>query len=143
MIDAEVGPTTRDKKIAATIMDAKKGCLILVNKWDLSEDEEDVTQTKYLPALRRNLPFLSFAPIIFVSAKSGYNIKRSIEVIDYVAAQTRTEISTGILNRVIQLAIENLPPPITKGKRLKIYYATQSGSNPIYFKLFVIRQNVS
>ena len=50
MIDAEVGPTTRDKKIAATIMDAKKGCLILVNKWDLSEDEEDVTQTKYLPA---------------------------------------------------------------------------------------------
>ncbi len=143
MIDAEVGPTTRDKKIAATIMDAKKGCLILVNKWDLSEDEEDVTQTKYLPALRRNLPFLSFAPIIFVSAKSGYNIKRSIEAIDYVAAQTRTEISTGILNRVIQLAIENLPPPITKGKRLKIYYATQSGSNPIYFKLFVNNPDLS
>ena len=143
MIDAEIGPTTRDKKIAASIMDAKKGCLILVNKWDLSENEDDVTQTKYLPALRKNLPFLSFAPIIFVSAKSGYNIKRSIEAIDYVAAQTRTEISTGILNRVIQQAVENLPPPITKGKRLKIYYATQSGSNPIYFKLFVNHPDLS
>ena len=104
---------------------------------------QNITQTQYLPALRKELPFLNFAPILFISAKSGYNIKRSIEAIDYVAAQTRTEISTGILNRVIQLAIENLPPPITKGKRLKIYYATQSGSNPIYFKLFVNNPDLS
>ena len=137
MIDAEVGPTSRDKKIAANIVKAEKGCLILVNKWDLSQDENEVTQTKYLPALRKNLPFLSFAPVIFISAKSGYNIKRSVEAIDYVAAQTRTEISTGILNRIIQQSIESLPPPVTKGKRLKIYYATQTGSNPLYFKLFV------
>ena len=137
MIDAEVGPTSRDKKIAANIVKAEKGCLILVNKWDLSQDENEVTQTKYLPALRKNLPFLSFAPVIFISAKNGYNIKRSVEAIDYVAAQTRTEISTGILNRIIQQSIESLPPPVTKGKRLKIYYATQTGSNPLYFKLFV------
>ena len=64
-------------------------------------------------------------------------MKRTIEAIDYVAAQTRTEITTGVLNRVIQKAVENLPPPMTKGRRLKIYYATQSGSNPIYFRIFV------
>ena len=138
MIDAEIGPTSRDKKIAAKIIEAERGCLLLVNKWDLSKDvDQEVTQTRYLPALREALPFLNFAPVLFVSAKSGYNMKRTIEAIDYVAAQTRTEITTGVLNRVIQKAVENLPPPITKGRRLKIYYATQSGSNPIYFRIFV------
>ena len=138
MIDAEMGPTSRDKKIAAKIIEAERGCLLLVNKWDLSEDaEQEVTQTRYLPALREALPFLHFAPVLFVSAKRGYNMKRTIEAIDYVAAQTRTEITTGVLNRVIQKAVENLPPPMTKGRRLKIYYATQSGSNPIYFRIFV------
>ena len=65
MIDAKIGPTSRDKKIAATIVNAEKGCLILVNKWDLSEEEDEVTQTKYLPALRKSLPFLSF-PFAFL-----------------------------------------------------------------------------
>ncbi len=138
VLDAETGPTTRDKKVAAKIIDAQKGCLLLLNKWDLAQDaDEEITQTKYLPALREALPFLGFAPVLFVSAKSGYNIKRSIEAIDYVAAQTRTEITTGVLNRVIQHACEKYPPPIAKGKRLKVYYATQTGTQPIYIKLFV------
>jgi len=138
VLDAETGPTSRDKKVAAKILDAQKGCLLLINKWDLAQDAEDeVTQTKYLPALREALPFLGFAPVLFVSAKSGYNMKRSVEAIDYVAAQTRTEITTGVLNRVIQQAIEKYPPPIAKGKRLKVFYGTQSGTNPIYFKIFV------
>jgi len=138
MLDAETGPTSRDKKVAAKIIDAQKGCLLLVNKWDMAEEaEQEVTQTKYLPALREALPFMGFAPVLFVSAKSGYNIKRSIEAIDYVAAQTRTEITTGVLNRVVQKAVEKYPPPIAKGKRLRVYYATQSGTNPIYFKVFV------
>ncbi len=138
MLDAETGPTSRDKKVAAKIIDAEKGCILLVNKWDLAEEaDQEVTQTKYLPALREALPFMGFAPVIFVSAKSGYNIKRSVEAIDYVAAQTRTEITTGVLNRVIQQAVEKYPPPIAKGKRLKVFYATQSGTNPIYFKVFV------
>ncbi len=138
MLDAETGPTSRDKKVAAKIIDAQKGCLLLLNKWDLAADaDEEVTQTKYLPALREALPFMGFAPVLFVSAKDGYNIKRSVEAIDYVAAQTRTEITTGVLNRVIQQAIEKYPPPIAKGKRLKVFYATQSGTNPIYFKVFV------
>ena len=138
MLDAQTGPTSRDKKIAAKIIEAEKGCLLLLNKWDLADEaEQEVTQTRYLPALREALPFLNFAPVMFVSAKSGYNIKRSIEAIDYVAAQTRTEITTGVLNRIIQQAVEKVSPPMVKGKRLKIYYATQSGTNPIYFRVFV------
>ena len=138
VLDAEVGPTSLDKKVAASIIAAQKGCIMLMNKWDLAaEAEEDITQTKYLPALRDTLPFMGFAPVIFVSAKDGYNIKRSVEAIDYVAAQTRTEITTGVLNRVIQQAVEKYPPPVAKGKRLKVYYAAQSGTNPIYFKVFV------
>ena len=138
VLDAETGPTSRDKKVAAKIIDAQKGCMLLINKWDLAEEaDQEVTQTKYLPALRAALPFMGFAPVLFVSAKSGYNIKRSVEAIDYVAAQTRTEITTGVLNRVIQQAIEKYPPPIAKGKRLKVFYGTQSGTNPIYFKIFV------
>lgn len=139
MLDAETGPTTRDKKVAAKIIDAQKGCLMLINKWDLAKDaeEDNITQTQYLPALRKALPFMGFAPILFISAKEGYNIKRSVEAIDYVAAQTRTEITTGVLNRVVQQACEKYPPPIAKGKRLKIYYATQTGTNPIFIKLFV------
>jgi GTP-binding protein len=142
MLDAETGPTSRDKKVAAKIIDAQKGCLLLVNKWDLAEDaDQEITQTKYLPALRETLPFMGFAPIVFVSAKSGYNIKRSIEAIDYVAAQTRVEITTGVLNRVIQQACDKYPPPIAKGKRLKVYYATQTGTEPIFIKIFVNNPN--
>jgi len=138
VLDAETGPTTRDKKVAAKIIDAQKGCILLLNKWDLAKEaDEEITQTQYLPALREALPFMGFAPVLFVSAKDGYNIKRSVEAIDYVAAQTRTEITTGVLNRVIQKAVEKYPPPIAKGKRLKVFYATQSGTNPIYFKIFV------
>jgi len=138
MLDAETGPTSRDKKVAAKIIEAEKGCILLCNKWDLAEEaDQEITQTQYLPALREALPFMGFAPVIFVSAKSGYNIRRSVEAIDYVAAQTRTEITTGVLNRVIQQAVEKYPPPVAKSKRLKVFYGTQSGTNPIYFKIFV------
>lgn len=139
VLDAENGPTSRDKKVAAKVIDAQKGCILLLNKWDLAEEVvgQEITQTKYLPALRAALPFMGFAPVLFVSAKSGYNIKRSVEAIDYVAAQTRTEITTGVLNRVIQAACDRYPPPIAKGKRLKVYYATQTGTQPIYIKVFV------
>jgi len=138
VLDAEIGPTSRDKKVAGKILEARKGCLILVNKWDLAQKaEENITQTKYLSALREALPFLNFAPVLFVSAKSGYNIRRSIEAIDYVAAQTRKKITTGVLNRVIQDAVKRFPPPVVRGRRLKIYYGTQTGIQPIFIKLFV------
>jgi GTP-binding protein len=136
LMDASEGPKLQDKKLAAKIMEAKKGCVLMVNKWDLTE-ETDVTQTKYEPALRKEMPFLNFAPLIFTSAASGYNVKRSIDIIDYVAASVETKLTTGLLNRVIHDAIAKNPPPIVKGRPLKVYYATQSGSKPIYIKLFV------
>jgi GTP-binding protein len=136
LMDASEGPKLQDKKLAAKIMEAKKGCILMVNKWDLTEGTE-VTQTKYEPALRKEMPFLGFAPLIFTSAESGYNVKRSVDIIDYVASQVETQMTTGVLNRVIQDAIAKNPPPIVKGRPLKVYYATQSGTKPIFIKLFV------
>lgn len=136
LMDASEGPKLQDKKLAAKIMEARKGCILMVNKWDLTE-ETDVTQTKYEPALRKEMPFLDFAPLIFTSAESGYNVKRSIDIIDYVAGQVQTTMTTGVLNRVISDAIAKNPPPSVKGRPLKVYYATQSGTKPIFVKLFV------
>jgi len=136
LMDASEGPTLQDKKLASKIMEAKKGCILMVNKWDLTEDT-DITQTKYEPALRKEMPFLNFAPLIFTSAESGYNVKRSIDIIDYVAGQVETQMKTGVLNRVIHDAMAKSPPPSVKGRPLKVYYATQSGTKPIYVKLFV------
>ncbi len=136
LMDASEGPKLQDKKLAAKIMEAKKGCILMVNKWDLTEGTE-ITQTKYEPALRKEMPFLGFAPLIFTSAESGYNVKRSVDIIDYVASQVETQMTTGVLNRVIQDAIAKNPPPIVKGRPLKVYYATQSGTKPIFIKLFV------
>ncbi len=137
LMDATEGPKLQDKKLAAKIMDAKKGCILMVNKWDLAEEVDDVTQTQYEPALRKEMPFLNFAPLIFVSAESGYNIRKSIETIDYVAGQIQMKLTTGVLNRVMQDAIQRNPPPIVKGRPLKVYYTTQSGVQPIRLKLFV------
>ena len=135
MIDAEAGPTSRDKKIAAKIIKAERGCLLLINKWDLTDNAmQEITQTKYLPALQNALPFLNFAPVLFMSAKSGYNIKRTIDAIDYVAAQTRTEITTGILNRVIQKAVEKFPPPQNKGRETKDFLCNSIGKQPNLFQ---------
>jgi len=136
LMDATEGPKLQDKKLAAKILESKKGCVLMVNKWDLTEETE-ITQTQYEPALRKEMPFLNFAPLTFVSAESGYNIRKSIETIDYVAGQVRMKLTTGVLNRVIQDAVQRTPPPIVKGRPLKIYYATQTGERPIRVKLFV------
>jgi GTP-binding protein len=133
VLDAEKGPTAQDKKIAALIQEEKKGCVVLVNKWDLQEE----TQTQYGPQVFRTMPFVAYCPIVFVSSKTGYNIRRSIDAIDHVAAQIRTELPTGVLNRAIREAYERVNPPAIKGSRLKIYYSTQTGVAPIRIRLFV------
>jgi len=134
LLDAVSGPTAQDKKIASLVMREKKGCLVLVNKWDLTED---ITQRQYAPALSKALPFMRHCPLIFVSAKTGYNIRRSIEVIDHVAAQIRAEIPTGILNRTIGDAVDRTHPPSVKGRQLHVLYATQVGVQPVRLRLFV------
>lgn len=136
VVDASEGPCLQDKKIAASVLENQKGCLFLINKWDLATDAE-VTQTEYEQAVRQALPFMNFAPLVFISAQSGYNIRRSLDAIDYVANQTQTRITTGVLNRVLEQATTRLPAPRSGNGRLKIYYATQVTTQPIRFKLFV------
>lgn len=136
VMDAAEGPKLQDKKIASRIDEARKGCLILINKWDLAQ-EEGVTQRAYGKALREALPFLSHVPIIFASAKSGYNVRKTIEAIDYVADQVRAHITTGLLNRVIQDAVQRVSPPVVRKKRLKIFYATQIDTQPPTVRIFV------
>ena len=135
VIDAAEGPKSRDKKLAAMIAEKEKGCIILVNKWDLQKDES--TQRKYGEDLGRSLPFLSHVPIVFCSAETGYNIRKSIEAIDYVSKQVSTQMGTGMLNRIIDNAFRKTQPPMVKGKRLKIFYCTQVGVRPIRIRLFV------
>ena len=135
-MDATEGPKLQDKKLAAKIIEAQKGCILAVNKWDIAE-EADVTQTKYEPALRKEMQFLDFAPLLFLSAKSGYNIRRSVELIDYISDQVQLKLSTGVLNRILQDAVQKNLPPSVNGRPLKIYYATQAGVKPVRVKLFV------
>jgi GTPase len=134
MLDAADGPTVQDKKIATKILEDEKGCILLVNKWDLAGE---VTQKEYAEALRRALPFLAHIPLLFVSAKSGVNMRNSVDAIDQVAAQVSTKLPTGVLNRVMHDAFERVQPPLIQGRRLKLYYTTQVSERPIRIALFV------
>lgn len=134
MMDASQGPTSQDKTIASLIEEAQKGCVLIINKWDLMGHS---TQTQYLEALARELPFMGWVPVVFVSAKDGYNIRQCLEAIDHTAEQIVTQLPTGQLNRTIMEAYERVQPPMIQGKRFKIYYATQQGTKPLRIGLFV------
>jgi GTP-binding protein len=136
MLDAAEGPTSQDKKIARKVLDQLRGCLLLVNKWDLAM-EEKVTQKKYGEALRKELPFLGFVPIVFASATTGFNVRRCIDAMDYVAGQVQTQLTTGVLNRLLHDAFDRVQPPMVGARRLKLYYATQVGVKPIRINLYV------
>ena len=136
VMDPVMGPTMQDKRIAGKILDANKACVILMNKWDLAQ-EEGITETKAVPALRTMMPFLSFAPVVFCSNKSGYNIRRTVDAIDRAAASASERIPTGMLNNVITKATKKTLSPMIKGKRLKIYYGLQVSTNPQTIRLFV------
>lgn len=137
ILDPELGPTVQDKHIASLIEKNKKGCVLLVNKWDLAQ-ETGLTETRAEPEYRRLLPFMKHIPLLFVSAKSGYNIRKSVDLIDLVAANTRLTLPTGVLNRTIEEATGRVSAPAGgKRRRLKIYYAVQVGVAPITIRLFV------
>ncbi len=134
VLDATQGPTAQDKTIASLIQSHRKGCLLLITKWDLMTKW---SEREYREALGKAVPFLSSAPAVFVSSKTGFNIRRSIETMDGVAAQISTQLPTGVLNRTLIQAYARVAPPYVKGKRLKILYATQVGIKPITILLFV------
>ncbi len=133
MLSAEDGPTAHDKKIAALIQEHGKGCLMLMNKWDTQHLRLHDAEK----AARQSIPFMKHCPLLFISAKTGHNVRRSIETIDLVAAQVSSTLPTGILNRVVLDACQRVHPPMVDGRRLKIYYATQSGVEPVRIRLFV------
>ncbi|MFA7172183.1 MAG: ribosome biogenesis GTPase Der [Kiritimatiellia bacterium] len=136
VMDPDFGPTSRDKHIASLIQKHEKGCLIIMNKWDLA-DAKGITQTQAEPAIRQMMSFMDHCPIVFTSTVSGLNVRKSIEVIDIVSANIRVELPTGMLNRTIKEAMARVSAPRRGGKGLKVYYAVQVGKAPIRIRLFV------
>ena len=135
-MESELGPTRQDMRIAGKIIEAQKACVILMNKWDLAL-EKGMTESEATAVIRKMMPFLSYAPVVYCSAKSGYNIRRTVDAIDAVASSVKTEMPTGILNRTIEVAAKKTLSPMRNGKRLKVYYALQVGTDPLTIRLFV------
>lgn len=165
VIDAEQSITEQDKKIADLIVENRKACIVVVNKWDLMEAtvrkarEEEIqrrvekkrtegqekrmtTLSEFGEWVQERLFFLDYAPVIFTSAKSGFHLDRLLEAIRYVAAQLKQKIPTAILNRTLQDAVEKRQPISAVGHRLKFFYATQVRESPPTFLLFVNRDEL-
>jgi GTP-binding protein len=165
VLDAEAGITEQDKKIADKIVEARKACIVVVNKWDLVVEsvrqvrEEEIEkrnrkhrtegQAKIISTLgefgqwvQDKLFFLDYAPVIFTSATSGFNLERLLEAVRYVAAQLQQKIPTAILNRTLRDAIERRQPVSAAGHRLKFFYATQVRQAPPTFLLFINRDEL-
>lgn len=141
IIDAEEGFTEQDSKIAGYAHEQGKGCIIAVNKWDLIEKDTH-TMHKERKKLEESFSFMSYAPIIFISAKTGQRVDRLYTLINYVAEQNAMRIATGVLNDVLADATARVQPPTDKGRRLKIYYMTQSSVKPPTFVCFVNRKDL-
>lgn len=135
LIDARDGVTEQDTKIAGLAHEAGKASIIVVNKWDLI-DKETGTMEKMRKNIMRDLSFMNYAPILFISAMTGQRIERIFELINYVNDQSNMRISTGMLNNVLADAQARVQPPTDKGRRLKIYYMTQTGIKPPCFVIF-------
>lgn len=136
MIDAIEGFTEQDSKVAGLAIDAGKACIIVVNKWDAIE-KNDKTMANYRRKLETDFSFMSYVPIIFISAKTGQRIESLFEMITVVSNANALRISTGVLNDVLADAIIRVQPPTDKGKRLKIFYMTQVSVRPPTFVFFV------
>lgn len=136
MIDANEGVTEQDKKIAGEAHEAGKGTIIVINKWDEYEKDEHTIE-QYKKEVYNELAYLSYAPIIFISAKTGQRVNKIFELINQVASQNAMRVSTSVLNQVLNEAIAIVQPPTDKGKRLKIYYMTQASTKPPTFVVFV------
>ena len=136
MIDATVGFTEQDSKVAGYAHDQGKACIIAVNKWDAVE-KDSYTMDKMRKQLEEAFSFMSYAPILFISAKTGQRLDKLFETIQYVDMQNGTRIPTGALNEMLARSTARVQPPSDKGKRLKIFYITQSSTRPPTFVAFV------
>lgn len=135
MIDAQEGVTEQDTKVAGLAHDAGKACIIVVNKWDLVE-KDDKTLRKEEEKIRKDLAYMTYAPVLFISAKTGQRVGKLFEMINSVYAESSKRITTGMLNNVLADAVARVQPPTDRGKRLKVYYITQTGVRPPNFVIF-------
>ena len=135
LVDATVGFTEQDSKVAGYAHEQGKACIIVVNKWDLVE-KDGKTMDRMREDIRRDLSYMTYAPILFISAATGQRVPRLFELINYVHSQACTRITTGMLNNVLEDAQTRVQPPTDKGRRLKIYYMTQTGIKPPNFVIF-------
>jgi GTPase len=164
VMDAEAGMTSQDKKVAGKIVEERKACIVVVNKWDLMATDLDAARrelrreegkkkregqerpltnlSEFAEWVQENLFFLDYAPVIFTSAKTGFHLDRLLESIRYVAAQLQQKVPTAILNRTLRDAIERRQPVSSAGHRLKFFYATQVRQAPPTFLLFVNREDL-
>jgi GTP-binding protein len=164
VLDAESGITEQDKKVADRIVEARRACIVVVNKWDLMNDAvrkarvEEIerrqnkenrkapnvmtTLSEFGEWVQRHLFFLDYAPVIFTSALSGFHLDRLLEAVRYVAAQLQQKVPTAILNRTLHDAVERRQPVSARGHRLKFFYATQVRQAPPTFLLFVSRDEL-
>jgi len=135
------GVTEQDKKMAGEAHEAGKGIIIAVNKWD--EIEKDThTIEKYKKEVYNKLAYITYAPIIFISAKTGQRVNKIFEIVNTVNENNSKRVSTGMLNQVINEAIAITQPPTDKGKRLKILYVTQASTKPPTFVIFVNNKEI-
>ncbi|WP_195939860.1 ribosome biogenesis GTPase Der [Romboutsia sp. 1001713B170131_170501_G6] len=136
VIDAAEGITEQDTKVAGIAHDEGKGCIFVVNKWDLIE-KDNKTLGNYTKDIREKFPFMMYAPVLFVSAKTNQRMNKILETAEFVANENAKRVSTSALNDVIGEAVMLNQPPSDKGKRLKIYYGSQTGVKPPKFTLFI------
>jgi len=141
LIDATTGYTEQDSKVAGYAHQQGKGCIVVVNKWDLVE-KDGHTMQEFTKKLEHDFSFMSYAPFLFISAKTGQRVNRLFEMIRTVAANHAMRITTGKLNDVLAYATARVQPPTDKGKRLKIYYLTQASTQPPTFVFFVNRADL-
>ncbi len=130
------GLTAQDAHVAGYVVEEGKGLVVAVNKWDLLRDRTDRTFDQYVQRIRRDAPFLDFAPIVSISAKTGQRVGRVLETAVDIWGERRRRIPTGELNRVVAAAIERQTPPVVKGARPKVFYATQVAVAPPTFVFF-------
>lgn len=141
LIDAEQGFTEQDSKVAGYAHEQGKASIVVVNKWDLIEKDNN-TMNEYLTKLQNDFSFMSYVPFLFISAKTGQRVHKLYEMIDMVYQQNQMRVSTGRLNDVLAYATTRVQPPSDKGRRLKIYYITQPSTKPPTFVIFVNRADL-
>ena len=137
LVDATVGFTEQDSKVAGYAHDQGKACIIVVNKWDAVEGKETNTMEQQRRGYAEDFSFMGYAPIIFISAQTGYNVNKLMQLIRDVDAQNGARVPTGVLNEMLARATARMQPPSDKGRRLKIFYLTQASTRPPTFVAFV------